>query len=98
MDHEKFSYLFNMRAILRSMEKDLGLDDLSKVELDVLMSAHNLTQTLGQVISSRDIRSHALIKAVPSATFHRALVTLVEGGYIRKADDKRTKNYIVAFQ
>ncbi len=95
MDPKKYENLFNLKSILRSMEQDLGLDELSGTELDVLLVAQSLTRKVGDVVTSHDIRSHRFIEMFAPATFHRALRGLVDRGLLRKADGAKTKSYIV---
>lgn len=95
MDSEKYKNLLHLRTILHSMERDLGLDGLSKVELDVLLVARSLTKKLGDVVTSHDIRHHTMIEPIAQATFHRALRSLVDRGFMRNADGTKSKAYVV---
>ena len=78
------------------LERELGLSDLSSSERDVLLAAHSLTDTRGQIVCSTDIRNHDLVRDLPPATYHRALRSLQERGLIRKARGARAKLYILA--
>ena len=91
----KLDYISELRAILRQMEHDVGIDTLSPSERDVLLAAHSLTATPGDIVESDQIRSHAFVQATPPATFHRALRSLLELGMLEKAGGSKSKRYVV---
>lgn len=91
----KFDALCNLRSFLRSMERDLGLDELSSAEKDVFLAAQNIGKDCETVITSRELRNHPLVSFFPPATYHRALRALVDRGYLRKADGSKTKSYML---
>ncbi|MEM6889905.1 MAG: hypothetical protein AAF636_17445 [Pseudomonadota bacterium] len=91
----KYQMLYDLRSILRSLERDLGLSELSTPERDVFLAAQSLTDRSGRVIFSTDIRHHALVKDVPPATYHRALRVLLERGFLQKAHGAKAKSYVV---
>ena len=93
---EKYATLLNLRTLLHSMEHDLGLDDLSQAELDIFLVAQSMARKIGDVVTSNDIRTHDLVKSCAPATYHRALRTLLERGFLRKAEGSKAKSYIVA--
>ena len=74
----KYSALENLRALLRSMERDLGLEDLSAVELDVFLAAQSVASEDDALLTSAQLRNHELVEDIPPATFHRALKSLVQ--------------------
>lgn len=92
----KFEALCNLRSLLRSMERDLGLDDLSTAELDVFLAAQSICEDEDSIVTSNQLRNHQLVSLFPPATYHRALRALVERGYLRKADGSKTKSYMLA--
>ncbi|WP_367880213.1 hypothetical protein [Sulfitobacter sediminis] len=91
----KLASIFELRSILRQMEKDVGLDGLSSTEKDVLLAAHSLTERPGDVIESDQIRNHEFIEGKPPATFHRAMRKLLELGLLKRADGYKSKRYVV---
>lgn len=91
----KYSALENLRALLRSMERDLGLEDLSAVELDVFLAAQSVASEDDALLTSAQLRNHELVEDIPPATFHRALKSLVQRGYLKKADGSKAKTYVL---
>lgn len=92
----KYQMLYELRLMLRVLERDLGLDAISSAERDVLLAAQSLTRERGEVVHSTDIRRHDLVKDLAQATYHRALRSLQERGLVQKADGSRAKSYVVA--
>jgi len=92
---DKFNYILQLKTLLLSMERELGLDDLSGPELDILLVARSLTSRLGGVVTSNEIRNHDLVKSFAPATYHRALRNLVERGFLKRAAGSKAKSYIV---
>jgi DNA-binding MarR family transcriptional regulator len=92
---EKLEALCNLRALSRSMEYELGLDDLGQVELDILLAAQSLNPPPNGVVTSNDMRQHKLVAGFPPATFHRALRSLIDRGYLKKAEGAKAKSYIL---
>ncbi|MCG7622818.1 MULTISPECIES: hypothetical protein [unclassified Epibacterium] len=92
---DRLRAIFELRDMLRDMERDLGLEDLSPAEKDVFQAAHRLTDTPGQLVRSEQIRQHDLVKGVAQATFHRALKSLLELGFLERPEGAKAKHYIV---
>lgn len=83
--------------MLFEMEQDIGLNDLSRVERDVLLAAHALTGTPGMAVQSDQIRSHRLVRGVTQATFYRTLKSLLEMGLLERAGGSKARHYVVRF-
>ena len=64
---DRLRAIFELRDMLRQMEHDIGLDDLSAAEKDVFQAAHRLTMEPGQLVQSDQIRSHPLVEGVAQA-------------------------------
>ena len=77
---DKLRSIFELREMLRQLERDVGFDDLSRTERDVLLAAHSLCDAPGDVISTEQIRSHTLVEPVAQATLYRAIRTLLRLG------------------
>ncbi len=92
---DKLSSILQLREMLRQLERDVGLEDLSRFERDVLLAAHGLCERPGDVISSEQIREHALVRPAAQATFYRAIRTLLERGLLERAADTKAKSYVV---
>lgn len=87
--------LAQLRALLFEMEKTLGLVDLSQNERDVLYAINEVSAGASRAARSDAIRNHPLAAAIPQATYHRALKSLVERGLIAHAPDTRAGLYVV---
>ena len=91
----KLSALFDLRCMLREMEQDVGLRDLTEMEMDVFLAAHAASGTEGSAITSDQIRRHELTSSLAQATYHRALRSLVAKGLIEKVQGYKARHYIV---
>lgn len=87
--------LAQLRALLFEMEKTLGLVDLSQNERDVLYAINEVSSGASRAARSDAIRNHPLAAAIPQATYHRALKSLVERGLIAHAPETRAGLYVV---
>lgn len=92
---DKISALFELRCMLRKMEEDVGLEELTASELDVFLAAHAITGQLGEVVTSEQIRRHDLTSGLAQATYHRALRSLVGMGLLEKAGGRKARHYVV---
>ena len=90
------SALFELRSMLHAMEKDLGLQDLSPIERDVLLAAHAAARKSGKTVTSDQIRKESLAADIAQATFHRALKALLQRGLLSKADGFKARHYMVS--
>ena len=91
----KISALLELRSMLLDMERDVGLDQLSSSEVNVLLAAYAVTDKLGEAVSSDQIRQHELSCDLAQATYHRALRSLLSMGLIQKADGYKSGRYVV---
>ncbi len=92
---DRLKAMLELREMLRRMEREVGLDALSRVEQDVFLAAHSLTREAGDIVQSERIRKHRLVRDVPSATYHRALRALLELGLLENARGSRARLYVV---
>jgi hypothetical protein len=70
-----------LRVLLRDMEYELGLSDLSDVERDLLSAAAEVSLTTG-TLKTADLMAHQLTSSVPRASFFRALRVLDLKGFL----------------
>ncbi|OSQ42801.1 hypothetical protein MGEO_20290 [Marivita geojedonensis] len=89
------SALYELRSMLRTMEQDVGIEDLSCAELDVLLAAFAVTKMPGDAVTSDRIRHHDLAADIPQATYHRVLKSLLKRGLIDKAPGYKAGRYVV---
>lgn len=88
-----FENAAQLKKVLVGMEKDIGLEDLSDPEKSVFYAVVDLNA--GEAIQSSFIRKHALTLSLSKPTFHRALKTLVEKGFIIHEAGTKTGKYRV---
>ncbi|MCA0960714.1 hypothetical protein [Salipiger bermudensis] len=92
---DKLTPIFELREMLRKLERDVGLEDLSRTERDVLLAAHSLTSCVDDEISTEQIRKHSLLEPVAQATLYRAIRTLLGYGLLEQTGQSRGRNYVV---
>ena len=92
---DKLKSIFELRNTLHKMEVNMGLGGLTRTERDVFLAAHMLTAALGDSIETDQIRGHNLINSLSPATYHRALQSLLEQGFLENAVGTRAKHYVV---
>lgn len=87
-------YAVEVRQLLRAMEIEVGLEVLSNKERDVLYAVRRLTDDHGTARSDA-IRAHPLVAAMTHPTYHRALRSLVEKGFLEHAPDTLAGAYMI---
>ncbi|WP_422071388.1 hypothetical protein [Tranquillimonas rosea] len=87
--------VYELRKMLREMERDIGIDTLSETERDVFLAARNLSDSPGDFVESDAIRNHDLVRSTAQATFHRTLRALIDLGLLKRANGFKTKRYVV---
>lgn len=92
---DKLRSILELREMLRELERDVGLQDLSRTERDVLLAAHSLSHRPGDIVSSEQLRGHALLEPVAQATLYRAIRKLLGLGLLERAADTRARSYVV---
>ena len=92
---DKLKSIFELRNMLHQMENDTGMGGLTRTERDVLLAAHVLTAVLGDSVETDQIRGHNLIDSLSPATYHRALRSLLEQGFLENAAGTKAKQYVV---
>jgi len=68
----EFRTLSQLREVILGMERDLGLDRLAANDRDLLYAVDSLFVSEASPVRTEARRAHALVKAMPQATFHRA--------------------------
>lgn len=87
----------HLKKMLRMMEADLGLSELSQDEKDIMAAVFELHDANGY-FESDSVRSHELTSSVSHGSFFRALRSLVERGLIEKGEGRQRKLYRLSFQ
>lgn len=83
-----------LKRLLLGLERDLGIDDLSAVQQNILYAATLLSSGHGP-IETDSIRNHELLKAVARSTFFKAIKELVDAGYLRHGDGAQRSRYLL---
>jgi DNA-binding IclR family transcriptional regulator len=81
--------------MLREMERDVGLQDLTVPEMDVFLAASALAGDEGEAVTSDQIHHHDLTSGLAQATYHRALKSLLNLGLLETAEGYKTRRYVV---
>lgn len=77
----ELSKLAELRKLMLSMERSLGLQDLTPVERDIYYAANELSEN-GNGVRTVGLIEHTLLQTVSRPTFFRALKSLVNKGYL----------------
>ncbi len=81
---ERLNYLAQLNLLVRSVEVDLGISDVTQSEKAIL-SAVSLLATAGtEEVSVQKLLEHELVKDIPKPTVYRALKSLVGDGLLEK--------------
>ena len=86
--------LLYLRRIMQSMETDLGLQDLSPVERDIVYAAHDAADSHGYFEASA-VLAHDLTKDIPKTSYHRAFNALLERKIFQPSEGFKTRRYVV---
>ena len=81
--------------MLHQLELDVGFGALTRAERDVLVAAHMLTSVLGNSLETDQNRGHIFVNSLSPATYHRALKSLLEQGFLENAAGTKAKQYVV---
>ena len=83
-----------LKQLLFGLEKDLGINELSTVQQNVLY-ATSLSRNGDEPIQTDDIRQHELLASVARSSFFKALKELVEAGYLRHVEGFKRSQYVL---
>ena len=89
----KLDELARLRKLLLQMETDMGLNDFSENEVNVLCAASEISES-HSIIESSKLKKHELINHMKPATFHRALRSLLEKNLMKYYEKSKSKRYI----
>lgn len=87
--------LARLKQLLLGMERDLGIDDLSAVQRNIVYAATLLSET-SKTVETEELRQHELLNGVSRSAFFRALRELVEAGYLQHAHGRQRSSYVVS--
>lgn len=83
-----------LKQLLFGLEKDLGIQELSAVQQNILYAA-SLVSDSDHPIETDDIRNHQLLDTVARSTFFKALKSLVDEGYLRHVEGAQRSQYLL---
>lgn len=84
-----------LRHLLHEMEQELGLDNLSPVQRDVLYAAHLLSEG-AETFTTAQLRRHEMVQDISKPTFFRVLKALQDEGYIVQGPEAVQGTYRLA--
>ncbi|WP_461404071.1 helix-turn-helix domain-containing protein [Falsiruegeria mediterranea] len=90
----ELSKLAELRKLMLSMERSLGLQDLTPVERDIYYAANELSEN-GNGVRTVGLIEHTLLQTVSRPTFFRALKSLVNKGYLSHCNSVNRGQYTV---
>jgi hypothetical protein len=91
---DKLNSIFELRNMLHQLELEVGFGALTRAERDVFLAAHMLTSVLGDSVETDQIRGHLFVNSLSPATYHRALKSLLEQGFLENAAGTKAKQYV----
>ncbi len=81
---EKLNYLAQLNLLVRSVEVDLGISDVTTSEKAILSAVSLLLNHQTTEVSVQRLLEHELVKDIPKPTVYRALKSLVGEGRLEK--------------
>ena len=81
---EKLNYLAQLNLLVRSVEVDLGISDVTASEKAILSAVSLLLNQQATEVSVQTLLEHELVKDIPKPTLYRALKSLVGEGRLEK--------------
>lgn len=89
-----FDYAVEIRGLIQVMESEVGLEELTHRERDILYAACRLS--LGKAaVRSEAIRSHPLVAKMSHPTYHRSLQSVVRKGFLDHAPETLAGAYVL---
>ena len=82
-----------LSKLIQSMEEDLGLTNLRNSDKKLFACMVLLSEDGQQHVSLKDIKEHALTKALPSPSLFSSLKRLMNNSIIKKVGSERSATY-----
>jgi hypothetical protein len=82
-----------LARLVQSMEEDLGLTNLRNSDKKLFACIVLLSEDGQQHVSLKDIKEHALTKALPSPSLFSSLKRLMNNSIIKKIGSERSATY-----
>ena len=93
MNANDLSHIAKLRILVDSMEKDLGLDNLSADERKLLYAMSAMSSDGTDELRSDDMKRHPLCQELSHPTFYRTLKSLLEKGIVSRSGPRKTGTY-----
>ena len=81
---ENLSYLAQLNLLVRSVEVDLGISEVTPNEKAILSAVSLLLNGKSTEVSVQQLLEHELVKGIPKPTVYRGLRSLVNTGLLEK--------------
>ena len=81
---DKLTYLAQLNLLVRSVEVDLGITEVSSSEKAILSAVSLLLKANSPEVSVQQLLEHELVADIPKPTVYRALRSLVDTGLLEK--------------
>ena len=81
---EKLNYLAQLNLLVRSVELDLGISDVSATEKAILAAVSLMLNHQTTEVAVQRLLEHELVRDIPKPTVYRALKSLVGEGLLEK--------------
>ena len=81
---EKLNYLAQLNVLVKSVEVDLGISDVSPSEKAILSAVSLMLNYQTSEVSVQKLLDHELVREIPKPTVYRALKSLVGEGLLEK--------------
>lgn len=94
MSSKALTKLFKLRRALLGLEIELGLNQLSQDEKDLLVCIDDLMD-IGGSFRSDLLKKSDILRSLPHSNFHRALNGLLDKGLIKKRENVGRANYVL---
>jgi hypothetical protein len=98
---QSLSSAAKLRMLLKEIESNLGLVELTEAERDVLYAARIASRSEpdgSHVFASEELRENGFVDQIAPATFYRALKALRDRGFVQLAPGYRKNHYVLAFE
>lgn len=92
VDENALSAMSRLRIALRTLEVDLGMGEMSPVELDALAAVVDLYQARRH-FKATELVNHRLLQQISRASKYRVIHSLEERGVLKAVDLKGKKYY-----
>ncbi|MBV7407475.1 hypothetical protein [Maritimibacter sp. DP1N21-5] len=95
---DKLQSIYELRNLLRQVEREVGLSHLTRVERDVLLAARSLCLTRENILVTDCIQSHPLLERVAPEVVQQAITRLLGLGLLLPAGKCMPGSYVVQWE